>query len=539
MDSSRTAPRDDRGFTLVETIMALVVLGTIMLISITVISAAFRTLGDARETDVASNVGQARVEVVRSLAFDEVGTQGGSPAGSLAESETAEVQGISMQVTTAVEWVGSGSGLDVVPSGGDGVPGFFDPGVDYKLVTVTVTPEGGDNEVVYRTIVAPPNVAATEGTANLIVRLVRDEPSWALGSDTAFPRVYLHEAFGSLAGPLGVEEPLFADLQPETEYSVRLGPSADDTFDGTWAMSDPTISATVSAAVTSTQLVSIYRPITLEITAQSTTGDVLTDATLVVTDPATTTEHTFTADDMAEPGLWRITELNDGVPLRWGVYEYLLRAPGYNTGAPEVVQAPWNYPTEVVEATTITLEPVPTTEVKIVLSDPFLFRVGGATVNVSPANSPAYDVLSDANGQATLVLNDTETYDIEITTPYGFLPNTELTGVTSDDFSSSGEFLTLESPPDGVPLLLIPVPYEPFEGRYQYREQGTTDAWFEAPPNAFGLASVIVPRSVLGGWEARVVCPDDSATAAAPQSFASSTYIQAWINLPPCATDTP
>ena len=287
----RSRPEDDDGFSLVETIVAMVVLGSILLVTITVISSSFRTLGGAKETDVANNIGQARIEAARSLAFGDVGTVAGSPAGTITPSETVEIQGVDLQVDTTVQWVGSATGLDLVTGtqSGDGVPGFFDPGIDYKLVTVTVTPNGND-PIVFETIIAPPNVAAAEDAANLIITIAKDEPADA-PSDTSLPRVYLHPASGLIAGGLGLEEVPFLDIEDAVDHPIRLGPTINDTSDGTWAMADPTLSTSVGAATTSSEVLTIYRPITLEITATDDVGTLLSDASVVVTDQATSDNH--------------------------------------------------------------------------------------------------------------------------------------------------------------------------------------------------------------------------------------------------------
>ena len=91
-------------------------------------------------------LGQARIEQARSIPFAELGTVAGSPPGILAPSETITIQGIDLRVDTSVSWVGSagggpgGASVDVVPQGGDGVEGFYDPGVDFKWLSITITP---------------------------------------------------------------------------------------------------------------------------------------------------------------------------------------------------------------------------------------------------------------------------------------------------------------------------------------------------------------------------------------------------------------
>ncbi|MEM8903137.1 MAG: type II secretion system protein [Actinomycetota bacterium] len=518
---------DDDGFSLVETIMALLVLGTILVITITVISTAFRTLGDAKETDVANNIGQARIEAIRSLDFTDVGVSGGTPAGTINETEDVEVQGVDLRVFTEVEWVGSTSGLNIVPGGGDGVPGFGNSGIDYKLVTVTVTPNTGD-PIVFETIVSPPNVTATEGVSNIIVEIEKVTPDWA-SEDPSFPRVYLHEAFSSLAGPLDQPEPPFSNVTPGVEYDVRLGPDAADTVtpDGAWAMQNPALTpVSVGVSSTTTKLLFVYRPITLEITAQDILGTPLPDASVVVTEVSTgnseTFDNTFAGFDAAT-ATWTIDQLAGG-PIQHGDFEYVVSAPDHVTSGVVLVEdAPENYP-DVVQRTTVDLEPVPvtTTEVTITVTDTNGVPLNEATVTVTPAVDPPYDLVTDETGTLPPVeLDDAELFNLDVSSAYGH-EAVEIMGFATSDAAAGAYEVALATPTDQSLFILKHDTGAPFDGVYQYRAVGTggPDDWFEALPNLDGTASVVVgphtghPNS---RWEARVFC--DGATSGGDSQF--------------------
>ena len=87
------------------------------------------------------------------------------------------VEGRTYDIVTAVSYAGSVTGLNVVPQGGDGVEGTWDPGVDYKVVKVTVTGSGREMDpVIMESIVSPPRVGAHEGIANARITVVPYEP---------------------------------------------------------------------------------------------------------------------------------------------------------------------------------------------------------------------------------------------------------------------------------------------------------------------------------------------------------------------------
>ncbi|MEM9033514.1 MAG: hypothetical protein AAGA99_00215 [Actinomycetota bacterium] len=521
MKQPRTARReDDAGFSLVETITALFVLGTIMVITIVVVGTAFRTLGDARETDVANNIGQARLEAIRSLEFGDVGVAGGTPDGTITETETLEVQGVDLQVLTEVEWVGRDSGLNIVPGGGDGVPGFNTAsGIDYKLVTITVTPNSGD-PVVFETIVSPPNITATEGVSNIVVSIDKSEPTWAASGDPSFPRVYLHEAFSAIAGPLNQSDPAFTNVTPNVTYDLRLGPDSADTVtpDGLWAMDNTTVSASVGVSSTYTQILVVYRPITLEITAEDTAGTLLPDATLVLTQVDTGVSETFdstAAEFDAVTATWTISQLGGG-PMKFGTYEYVVSAPDHITAATQSVDAPQNYP-DVVEQITAALEPVPvsTSSVTFTVTDVNGLPLNEATVKVTPSVDPAYDLATDETGTVTVELVDTDTFDIGVTSVYGH-EAVLISGFTTADAPTSDYQIPLPTPAGDSLFILRHDSGALFPGIYQYRAVGSGggDDWLEAKPNADGDVSVVVGEHddhPNNRWEARVLC--DGATS--------------------------
>src|SRR3989337_1767609 len=129
--------REEDGFTIIEAMVAVAISLTIQ-----PVVASLRRIADARTISVAENLAQAEIESLRALAYEDVGLPGRSPSGVLDGQHTVTVEGRAYDVRLDVRYAGSLTGLAVVPQGGDGVEGAWDPGVDYKVVTVTVTATG-------------------------------------------------------------------------------------------------------------------------------------------------------------------------------------------------------------------------------------------------------------------------------------------------------------------------------------------------------------------------------------------------------------
>src|SRR4030067_82701 len=115
--------------------VALTILAVAIALTIQPVVASLQRIGDARVISVAENLAQAEIESLRALPYEEIGLPGRTPGGVLTAHHVVTVEGRSYDVALDVRYAGSVTGLDVIPQGGDGVQGSWDPGVDYKVVT--------------------------------------------------------------------------------------------------------------------------------------------------------------------------------------------------------------------------------------------------------------------------------------------------------------------------------------------------------------------------------------------------------------------
>lgn len=151
--------RGERGVTLIDTVVGV----SLMLVVFVGISAVFRLSVDV----VANNKARAgaialadqRMEYIRSLTYAAVGTVGGIPSGSLAQSETLSLNGVTYTRRTVIVYVDD-------PKDGTGASDTYPSGspitADYKAVKVDVawtTRYGGTRHVDLAARVSPPTSA--------------------------------------------------------------------------------------------------------------------------------------------------------------------------------------------------------------------------------------------------------------------------------------------------------------------------------------------------------------------------------------------
>ena len=397
------------------------VLGLFM--TITPIVSAVGALMRTKVVDVGENLGQARLELARSLDFDNVGTVAGSPVGVIEPSELVEIQGIEFLVETNVSWVGSAGGgpggqaVDVVPQGGDGVEGFYDPGVDFKWLSITVTPQNQKGEpIVFDTIISPPGMAATEGISNLVVQLQKDEPIGNPTPSSDWPELFvIAPDLTSYASGLFSSSQLFADLPPllvGEEYTIRLGPTLAATAGGGWRIDQSDLDSGtdrihVGVAETASVNLTIYKPGTLTVNVKDAEppNNAITDATLNVrseTEPGL--EEFFDASQMSPPtsGTWFIDQLL-GVPLPPGQYTLTLDAPGF-VGTEYTLDVPAGYYADLdhIEDVLLTRAVGGTVNVTWTVSDADGREINGAVVEVDSPSAGIITLVTDETGQGRL-----------------------------------------------------------------------------------------------------------------------------------------
>ncbi len=98
----RCCPHNSAGFTLVESLVALAILGIFFAALASILQIIITNVGQSRARTVATALGQERMEFIRNLSYTDVGTIGGIPAGTLSPQEEIVINGAPFTVTTSV-----------------------------------------------------------------------------------------------------------------------------------------------------------------------------------------------------------------------------------------------------------------------------------------------------------------------------------------------------------------------------------------------------------------------------------------------------
>lgn len=126
-----------------------------------IIQLSFKMVGQSKARITATSLGNEKMETVRNMPYDQIGTLGGIPPGSIIETETTIRNGITYTIKTSVIYIDDPFD-DVFPA--DSVP------TDYKHVRVKITWTGFlGGEVALQTDVAPKGVETTVGGGILSV----------------------------------------------------------------------------------------------------------------------------------------------------------------------------------------------------------------------------------------------------------------------------------------------------------------------------------------------------------------------------------
>jgi len=438
-----TRPSRDGGFTVIEAMVAVTVLALGVMITIQPVIGSLRRVADARSIEVAENLAQAEIESLRALDYEDIGLPGQTPGGVLTESRVIDVEGRNYTVALEVWYAGSLTGLEVVPQGGDGVEGSWDPGVDYKAVKVTVLAEGREHDpVIMETIVAPPSLGAHEAIANARIFLAAHEPFASSELDLPSLRV-VSPPTAPIASSLHASEVVFPAIPPGS-YTVGLNDAGGWLIHPADIVSGADVLELVPGSLSETTL-RVYRPASLELTViDDATGAPVPEARLTLT-------HVPTGQQTAySPGVFAVSGL---IP---DAYDLVLSATGYFDWTATSVNIPAGYPdpmhqmtvrmiplppptttttTTTIPGTTTTIGGTTTTtvggtttttidlgtlrSVRFTVRDNIGRRIKGATVTVPHPNLGVLTAITDKDGWAWIDLEEDYVYTAVASTPWG------------------------------------------------------------------------------------------------------------------------
>ncbi|QQS38917.1 hypothetical protein IPM62_06080 [Candidatus Woesebacteria bacterium] len=152
------------GQSLIGVLIALAVMIILGQAIFTLTSTSYRLVGFNKARIAARHLGQERLEIIRNLPYEEIGTLGGIPSGSLAQNETVVLNGLAYTIKTSIVYVDDPFD-DQAPE--DILP------IDYKRARIDVSWEGLSPSrkapVVLVTDIAPRGIENTDGGGTLSI----------------------------------------------------------------------------------------------------------------------------------------------------------------------------------------------------------------------------------------------------------------------------------------------------------------------------------------------------------------------------------
>jgi len=151
---------------LIEALVLMFIFSIITVTFYSVFSLGMRYIIESKNRLGALALANEKMEIVRNLNYDQIGTTGGVPDGDIPEAENLTVNTRTYQVKTLVKLVDDPLD-DVAPD--DEAPN------DYKSVKITVSWEGGasqNSQVVLISNFSPPSLETSSGKGILSVNIV-------------------------------------------------------------------------------------------------------------------------------------------------------------------------------------------------------------------------------------------------------------------------------------------------------------------------------------------------------------------------------
>lgn len=240
-----------RGVSLVDVIVGVALVVVIFVGLFGVLRASIQVAGLAKLKATATEIATSQIEYVRSLAYDDVGTVGGIPAGAIPQNATTTNAGLSYGVRTYIAYIDD-------PADGTGAADVTTITSDYKVAKVTVryTVQGVMREVMLVTNITPKGIETTTGGGTLQVTVVD-----ALGAPVSGATVHIQNTSTSPAIDLST----FSDVTgvvylpgapTSTEYQVHVtksGYSSAQTYarDGVNVAPNPGYLTVIAGSTTS------------------------------------------------------------------------------------------------------------------------------------------------------------------------------------------------------------------------------------------------------------------------------------------------
>lgn len=153
-----------RGFSLVEALVGLAIVSLLVFAIYGLLVGTLGIINDDQNRTVALGIARKRLELVKNLPYDNVGTAGGVPSGTIEQTATEILNNVTYTITTNIQYVDDEF---------DGLAPTDTLNTDYKKVRVRVTWNQGetDNPVVLVTNIVPTTIESTNTGGTLWIEV--------------------------------------------------------------------------------------------------------------------------------------------------------------------------------------------------------------------------------------------------------------------------------------------------------------------------------------------------------------------------------
>lgn len=204
--------KHENGFTFIETLIGIALLVMVMLGLYGAFQLGLKVVVQSKARITATALANQKIEIARNLPYNQVGTVGGIPAGTIPETETITRNNIDYTIKTTIGYVDDPfDGL--APD--DSLPN------DYKRVRVKVSWPGFlSGEVILITDIAPKGLETTEGGGNLLISVFD-------ASGIGIPQADIHIVNTSLDPPIDVSY----QTNNQGQYLVAGAPTSTEGYE--------------------------------------------------------------------------------------------------------------------------------------------------------------------------------------------------------------------------------------------------------------------------------------------------------------------
>lgn len=329
----------NRGFTFVELLVTIGVLTIVFGGLMTAVQFTLKLIGISKATTSALSLANERIEYIRSLSYNDIGTLSGIPNGPIPQNSTSTLNGILFHERVLIAYVDSPD---------DGIGGADVNGIlsDYKQIKVEYSWQSinGTSTIFLLTNVIPPGIETTAGGGTLTVNVFDAHVQPVSGASV---RVYNNTTTSTIdtiryTNSDGVA--MFSGAPAAANYQItvtKTGYSTDQTYTSTTSNPNPTtlpVAVLESAVSTMNFQIDSLSDLTVRTFGESASGlssDTFSDLTHI----ASSSSIDNVSDDIvlsggagsyALSGFAYATATTPGTITQWGIADWNATIPAFS-----------------------------------------------------------------------------------------------------------------------------------------------------------------------------------------------------------------